>query len=96
MGLCCCAASQPDGDSFLTDQALIVSSRTREEIEEVARQPLLGQSKSLFKSAADMDTSSSPLEPELVDEMLKSSTSSTDGGSDGELPEAADFSEEND
>lgn len=98
MGLCCCAARQPEAEQFLPDQALVVSSRTRREIEAVGEPPLLtGGPQQLFKSAEALD-SSSPLEPEVVDQMLASSTSSENGVPDERLGERvrAGNSEEND
>jgi hypothetical protein len=86
MGLACgvCCPKKPTISTDIDEvQALVTNSTAKEEISALMSQPrgtpippLLADLRNTFKSAADIDSSSSPLEDTLLDELGGASGSS--------------------
>lgn len=95
-----CCPERTEDDTFVDNDGMI-SSKAKKEFEEILRErnantvPLISGLNTTFKSAADIDSSSSPIEKALLDEML-ATTSSDDDDDDEEgmfIEESEDESE---
>jgi hypothetical protein len=78
MGICCSKGTQPS--LIDRDEVPMLNQETKVEIEELVRQnrdlrpraPLLDVMQTTFKSAADIDSSASPIDEQLIDQLASS------------------------
>jgi hypothetical protein len=87
MGNCCPKVNPPS--LIDRDEVPMLNQETKVEIEELVRQnrdlrpraPLLGAMQTTFKSAADIDSSASPIDEQLIDQLGSSDSDNAHPGS---------------